>query len=78
MNALPSGQRQIAREDCAVGDWIEMAFIPEWAGLQGRHCFTPSAVSISPESGQLGGTIAEVSRTSWQFEQRADCWVRVA
>ena len=74
--------RRTAREDCEPGDWIEAALIPEWIGAEGRRAFTPRAVSISPESGRLGGVLPENTGVTWEFESRSDgaqrYWVRVS
>jgi hypothetical protein len=74
--------RRIVREDCKPGDWIEASFIPEWADAQGRRPFRPDTVSISPESGRLGGVIPEALRETWEFESQTDgaqhYWVRVS
>ena len=73
---------RIAREDCQPGDWIEAALVPEWFGAEGRRTFTPGAVSISPESGRLGGVLPEHPGEAWEFELRTDgeqrYWVRVS
>lgn len=71
-----------AREDCGPGDWIEASLVPEWIGAEGRRTFTPGTISISPESGQLGGILPENTGVSWEFESRTDgeqrYWVRVS
>jgi hypothetical protein len=82
MNPLLPSSRRTAREECRPGDWVEALLIPEWTGMEGRRSFTPDSVSISPESGRLGGMIPEASRQTWEFESQTDgarrYWVRIS
>jgi hypothetical protein len=82
MNPHSSSLRRITREDCNPGDWIEASLVPEWKGTAGRHTFTPSGISISPELGRLGGVLAEAGGDAWEFESRTDgaepYWVRLS
>jgi hypothetical protein len=82
MNAPLSGQRRSAREDCEPGDWIDATLVPEWVGSGESRLFLPEGVSISPESGRLGGVLPDAKGEPWKFELRRDgahaYWVRTA
>ncbi|MCW1924741.1 hypothetical protein OKA05_19405 [Luteolibacter arcticus] len=68
MNTKPKseGRLQIAREDCEVGDWVDVAAVPEWSAELSTHVFRREGISISPGDGGMGGLLPSQPE-KWSF-----------
>jgi hypothetical protein len=64
------GIRRLAREECAVGDWVEAADVPGWSQDVGSHDFLRERISISPWEGEKGGIVLSAKPDRWTFGAR--------
>ena len=74
------GTRRIAREECAVGDWVDAADVPDWAPEMPSHFYFHGRVSISPSQGDLGAVVLSAKPERWLFVARhrdgRPAWIR--
>ncbi len=67
MSTTDIESRQIAREDCRVGDWVEGQVVPEWREEIEPQTFSPGAIDFAPGEDDFGGMSPATKPDLWTF-----------
>jgi hypothetical protein len=76
----PSAQaQQSTREQCRVGDFVPVDFIPEWKNETTPQEFRAKSYDLSPMISGFGGTVPAQAKETWVFRRDdSSGWVRVS
>ncbi|MDB6076472.1 MAG: hypothetical protein JWO82_219 [Akkermansiaceae bacterium] len=82
MTAPSESVQQSTREQCGVGDFVPVDYVPEWKEELAPQTFRPRTFDLSPMISGFGGTLPASEAQTWIFERRNEaggaCWTRIS